>query len=724
MISCLGRFLLGVAALAVPSSSAVPGIAGRIVDPGDRPVTDVEIWVVPEDYAKMTPATVLAGPAAVTGSDGRFALRSRTVGDHERLRACRKGYKPVELPVRKPAATELRIVLTPTVHLAGHVVDADGTPLHGASVSASSSSGPRYYAFVTKEPPCYFPLVSSEITDAEGAFTLELGGAGHYEVSASGAAHPATHLSRLYVPPEGLDGLEIRMESGLTIQGHVADPDGHPIVGAQIRLSNTGSTASASSDDDGNFLLEGVATGEGSLTAKHDGFLDTFLRVQIRPEGTRIDLVLRPDPHLEIRGRVIGQDGTPVAGARLTDGYRSTLTLADGSFVLPGNPGSHELLAEKDGFATTETGNVVLKDRSIDGVEIRLSHTLTLAGRVLGIDAAAVGKISVSSNSPTTNREATVDSEGRFEIRDLPPREWTLSAQAGDRIALDRFTPPAGLAKVVVHDLQFPPVFEVRGRVIGPKGEPIEGASLELNGPNPAHFRARTLADGSFAVGVADGTYSLSVSAEGYSSRDTEQPIVIAGARVEGLEIQLGPNIVLTGRLLGLEPGETVQFIQAQGPRFARPGAWSTDDDAHYRQTGLWPGDWTIIAGYTSGPLLPTAPERLGRGTIHIPAGATEATLDLDFQLGDLTLTVRSAQPDAPFRASLLNEDGTELIGSSNRLLGGVVSQGGRVRFERLQAGHYRLQIEYASGTRATEQTIELASDREVVIDLPSTSPP
>ncbi|HEX3555073.1 MAG TPA: carboxypeptidase regulatory-like domain-containing protein [Thermoanaerobaculia bacterium] len=692
-------------------------IAGWIVDPGDRPVESVEIWVVPEDYAEITQATHQAGPATVSGPDGRFELRERAVGDHERLRACRKGYSPAEFPVKRPASTEPRIVLTPTVHLAGHVVGADGEPLPGATVSAWPT-GQERGDLIMPDPPCPSSFFSSALTDAKGDFIVELGGAGHYEVAASGAGHLSTRLERLHVPAEGLDGLQVRMEAGVTVNGHVADPEGQPVVGAAIRLSGGRSSVAAASDDGGDFLLEGVEPGERSVDVRHDDFATEERKVQIRPEGTRLDLVLHPVSHLEIRGRVIGPDGAPVAGALVTKDRcqcQSTSTLADGSFLLPGDKGAHELVAEKDGFAPTETGDITVENRSIDGVEIRLSYGLTLTGRVLGIDPAAVSKILVRVVAGSLREiQGAIDSEGRFEVPHLPPGKWDLYAQAGDRYASVELTPPAGLTEVV-HDLQFPPVAEVRGRVTGPGGEPIEGASLWFSGNTYAHFQAQTLADGSFAVGVTDGTYTLSVSAEGYSSREAERPIVVEGAPVEDVEIQLGPNIVLTGRLLGLEPGETVHF-QAVGPPSYRPGPCTSDDEGHYRQTGLWPGDWTIIAGYTSGTLLYGSPERLATGKVHIPSGTTEATLDLDFRMGDLTLTVRSAHPNESFLAALLNADGSALIKNAFGQ-GGVSSQDGVVRFERLQAGTYRLRIQDQRGKQMQDQPIELTADREVVID-------
>ncbi|HEX4960584.1 MAG TPA: carboxypeptidase regulatory-like domain-containing protein [Thermoanaerobaculia bacterium] len=687
-------------------------IAGWVVDPGDRPVEGVEIWVVPKDCVDITQALHQASPAAVTGPDGHYELRDRAVGDAERLRACRKGYVPQEFPAQGPASTEPRIGLTPSVHLAGRVMSADGEPLPGTQVIAFPS-GQVASDVITLDPPCPCPFGSSALAGAEGTFTLELASAGRYDVTANGAGHLRTTLPRLHVPREGLDGLEIRMDEGTMVSGHVADPEGHPVVGASISLSGPRSFASASSDGGGNFLLEGVETGERTAGARHDGFASEERKVQVRSEGTRIDFVLHPAPCLEIRGRVTGPDGAPVAGVLISDSRESTASLADGSFRLPVDPGAHSLLAEKDGFAPMKTEDVTVADRPVEGVEIRLGYGMTLTGQVLGIDPATVDKVSVFLASVMRFREAPLDSEGRFEVPSLPPGEWGLLAQAGDRTASERFTPPAGLTEVV-HDLQFPPVSEIRGRVTGPGGEPIEGASLWLSESRPGvHFQTRTLADGSFAVGVTDGTYTLSVRAEGYSGRDAERPIVVAAAPVEDVEIQLGPNVVLSGRLLGMGPDETLQSLQAEGPPSYARGAWTTDQEGHYRQVGLWPGDWTITASASQGALPWLSPVRLTTGRIHIPPGATEVTLDLDFHVGDLTLAAHSAHPGEPFRATLLNADGSELIKYPSL-------EDGAFLFKRLQAGTYRLRIEGRPGQTVQEQPIELTADREVVIDLPA----
>ncbi len=450
------------------------------------------------------------------------------------------------------------------------------------------------------------------------------------------AGHLATRLEHLLVPPEGLDGVEIRMAGGTVVTGHLSDPQGHAVAGASISFSGPSSYVKTASDSGGDYLLEGVGPGAQSVLIEHPDFETATAEVQVPAEGTRFDLTLHPAPHLEIRGRVSGPDGAPVEGAVLSLSCRcqKTSTEADGSFVLTVGKGAYKLLVEKDGFAPVETASVTVQDRSVDGVEIQLSYGMTLTGRVLGAAPAAVDKVVITLLSVGfLDREAPVDAEGRFEVANLPPGEWSLFAQAGDRIAFARFTPPGGQAEVV-HDLQLPPISEIRGRVTGPAGEPIAGASLWFHGSPGQTLRANTLADGSFAVGVTDGTYTMNAMAEGYSSRDAERPIVIAGAPVDDVEIQLGTNVVLTGRLLGLERGGTLRSLEVIGPSAYRPDGWTVDLEGNYRLMGLSPGDWTLKGTFGLG-----AQERSAMGRVHIPPGATTATLDLDFRRKDLTST-------------------------------------------------------------------------------------
>ena len=420
-------------------------IAGWIVDPDGRPVEGAEIWIVAEESTSTSQAARQAGPAAVTRRDGGFELRDRSVGDHEKLRACLKGFLPAEFQAQGPAATEPRIVLTPSTQIAGRVLTADGDPLSGARVSASLSSGPAGSDIVLPDPPC--PFDDSAVAGAEGAFTLELKGPGRYDVTALGAGHLVAELDHLLVPPEGLEGVEIRMDDGTVVFGHVSDPEGHSVAGASISLAGSRSYTQTTTDGGGDYLLEGVGPGDEHLLIEHPDYETGNEELNISAKGGRLDLMLLSHvSHFEIRGRVSDLNGAPVEGAIISSSSDKTSTGADGSFVLSVSKGSYDLLAEKEGYSPARVAGVVVKDRSLDGLQIRLGHGLTLTGRVLGVDPAAVTENAVSvliTGSTFNETLAPIDSTGRFEIPNLPMGEWDLSAQAGERKASDRFTLPA-----------------------------------------------------------------------------------------------------------------------------------------------------------------------------------------------------------------------------------------------------------------------------------------
>jgi hypothetical protein len=681
-------------------------VAGWITDPGGRPVEGVEIWVVPEESTTITQAGRKAGAAAVTGRDGRFELRDRSVGDHEKLRACRQGFLPAEFQAQGPGATEPRVALTPSTQIAGRVVNAGGDPIPGARVFAPLSSGPPGSDVILPDPPC--PFNDSATTGAAGDFTLELKGPGRYDLTAIGAGYLTTHLDHVLVPAEGLEGVEIRMDGGAVVLGHLYDPESHPVAGASLTLSGLRSNSQSSSDSGGDFLLEGACDGD-HLVIEHPDFETAATEISIPSPGMRMNFVLLTRvSRLEARGRVTGPDGAPVEGAVVSSTVAKTTTLADGSFVVRVRKGANRLAVEKEGFAAAAL-DVMTQDRSLDGLEIRLGSGLTLTGRVLGIDPLAVTDSSIWVQTHDGHGiPAPIDSTGRFEAHNLPPEAWDLSARAGERQASERFTPPPGQTEVV-HDLEFAPVSEVRGRVTGPDGEPVAGASLQLAGRQLANgygaeFHTQTQADGSFAIETPDGTYTLSASADGYAGREADRPIVVAGAPVEDVEIQLGADIVLSGRLLGLETGDTLMNLKIEGPPAYHPGAWTVDQEGRYRQAGLWPGDWTVTAVFQLGDQ-----GRIASGKVHIPSGATEATLDLDFHIGDLTLTVRPTVSDRGYLyPSLYDVAGGELTN-------GRYAENGSYSFSHLRAGPYRLH--YKKGDQIQEQLVELTADQELVLD-------
>ncbi len=119
--------------------------------------------------------------------------------------------------------------------------------------------------------------------------------------------------------------------------------------------------------------------------------------------------------------------------------------------------------------------------------------------------------------------------------------------------------------------------------------------------------------------------------------------------------------------------------------------------------TGLRPGDFLVSATFEL-----EGQDRRASGALHIPNDATEATLDLDFHLGDLTLTVRSTDPHNALNLALSSTDGSSLLEC-------LYTEDHACYFPHLRQGTYRLS--YQKPTLRQDQTVELTGNQELMID-------
>jgi hypothetical protein len=138
--------------------------------------------------------------------------------------------------------------------------------------------------------------------------------------------------------------------------------------------------------------------------------------------------------------------------------------------------------------------------------------------------------------------------------------------------------------------------------------------------------------------------------------------------------------------------------------------------DGCYRFKSLEPGDWSVTTGLRTGypQFFRDGKERQGQSHITVAPGASEAVLDLDLALGDRTLTVRPTGAEKPGELCLrlLLPDGGTLVEYACQ------EADGAFHVSRLRAGSYRIQILDRKDQIVMKGSVELTSDREMVIDL------
>jgi hypothetical protein len=691
-------------------------LKGQVRDPEGRPIAGAEVWVRPERWGTegARPDAHTEGPAAISGPDGGFEIPDLPLQDLEGLIVCRKGYIQRLTLAEDLAAGDVRVVLSPATPLSGRVTDPKGKPVAGAQISVLLS-GASVSCLALPPGPC--PSHEFTRADEEGRFHLDLRQPGWYNVNVYSEKYLSSRLERVRVlPAVGLAGLKIALEEGVVVEGRVLTAEGRPIQGARLSLSGGRSASSdLESRGDGSYRFDAIEPGKRTLDVEHPDFSSEWRETQVPLEGMRLDIVLHPRQRTFIRGWVAGPDGRPTEGAVVSSAHDTqTTTSADGTFELEVNmeevtveglDNETWLRAEKEGYGPGFSG--ILKP-PVDGVEVRLNPGITLTGRLLGLEPEELTEARVSvywRDGYSPKGESVVDAEGRYRVQDLAPGTWTISTNAGSQRLKRTLTLEAGSTEVIV-DLIFDPTFEIRGRVMGPEGEPIK-TWLQFDHPDGTLQSVWTREDGSYSIRLKDGTWKAVTNHRGYFNGE-KKVVPVNGSPVDGVDFHLEKSVVLTGRFLGFQPGELTGSVKADGP----VSWWGeiVDQEGNYHIPGLGPGEWDVTAVHTDFGLG----RRTAQGRITIPSGATEATLDLDFSLGPLTLSVRlaSAGEVEDLALRLLRPDGTELIDFARRF------DDGTFRFHRLREGGYRIQVRDGDGQVLAEQAVELGADMEVVVEV------
>ena len=431
--------------------------------------------------------------------------------------------------------TRMTIVMKKGLEVTGIVVNRDGTPVPGAEIML------EYFAM---SPTKIEPVAT---TGADGRFTVR-DAMPHCCISA---------IAKGYVPSMGpllqtrQGAVELRLvlpgPAGV-ITGRVEDQNGDPIARALVRIGvddgnrmkHQGTLPDGSfgvapiplevyTDEEGNFRAESVTPGSVAIGVRSTGlapFRGTC-NVFADRETTKFVRLLRG---AVCTGTVRDSAGAPMTGVEVRSGQRSTIgelqarTTADGTYRLAGlPPGEVEMVAvDKDRTRVQKTLRVS------DGQSVEWNATFSvgtpLHGRVLtdGGDPVVNGTIYVIAPRKGERPRSIVgrtrtDREGRFRVPRCPEGVSVQFSGRGYKNA-NRSDVVPGDGEIVfrVHKVEFN--VTVKGRVVGPFGEPIGGARVECGSKS-----ARTdIGTGGFTIGrLSAGSYQVRITAKGFAEYRT-----------------------------------------------------------------------------------------------------------------------------------------------------------------------------------------------------------
>ncbi len=575
---------------------------------------------------------------------------------------------------------ELALTLRTGVAVSGIVVDDRGGSVAGAKVWARDASSWDYGSGDR----------GAVTSAADGTFTIAAVAPGSYRLQGTDETHAPGQSELVTVAADhATTGVKVVLAAAARITGTVFSADGAPAPYATIKVSSTEWSTDmtyrqAAADDRGQFVVEALPRKPLRLRAESETAASKITDVDLatQPERTGVKLVL--DQTGSIAGVVVDRDGQPVAESSvsavpdfLSDerprqdfilaSSSATTTDGGGRFVLRGlEDGSYRLAASRGGHG----------DRTAWGTDSVVARTgATDVRLVLPTPGGLRGKVSVTGGSAPSlalvaagweYRVTTKD--GTFELGGMNPGKYDLRISGPDFAEVTR-------GDVVVSDGKITDVGTItvtagrnlRGRVVDPKGAPIEGARVLVGkmifgdgktsgGNDPDGAEQAGLRTGTTG---ADGTFAVrGISKDG--------GVVVAEHTTAGrsIAIELRPgtedveNVTLTLRGYGVVTGQVTRKGQPVAGATVSATPIGSSGQAVFVQSGTdgrfvmdrVPEGSTAVQAMQTAMMSAVSASR----TIVVVAGApTDASIDIPAGDNELTVEV-GPQPGATVNAAWL----------------------------------------------------------------------
>ena len=300
-------------------------------------------------------------PPVFTNADGAFELID-VPSTGRKLLVEKTGFASTSADISEPRGT-IEIRLSKGAAISGRVIDENGEPVVGASVSAEQSGQQR-----------------NGVTDERGQYRIGDLAAGTYEIRVAGTTgdgttipgapiewrravswEPTTATSVEVAAGDERSGIDVALvtrvgpaieagaarSTGAAIRGRITTADGRPVSRARVQIVGRGIPASRSvlTDRSGAYQFANLTAGEYLVSSAKPPFLatqygqsHTFERGKTIAVGTdaveNIDITLQQGG--AIAGRVVDENGDPVSGLRV---QLAEVLFAAGRRQLIGVPG-------------------------------------------------------------------------------------------------------------------------------------------------------------------------------------------------------------------------------------------------------------------------------------------------------------------------------------------------------------------------------------------------
>jgi protocatechuate 3,4-dioxygenase beta subunit len=589
-------------------------------------------------------------------------------------------------------------------------------------------------------------------TGKDGAYEIRGLEAGPYELRASAegfrprtvAPPPVAEGQTATVPPIDLSRRP-PLKDG--IEAKVTDPFGRPIKGAKVLattmpwdlhlaigpeltgvrdvIHRTGVT-----DDGGTVVLSPLPPEKYSVVANAPGFATLAFEDVVLAAGRVQKLTFRLGPAAAIAGVVVDENGRPLKDAFVMGLHQpsfassvATKSLADGTFTLDGlREGNYMVVAGQD-----DHGQVVanpIKSPS-GGNRLQLGGAGVVEGTIVRPDGRPVtsARVRPFRSGPfeyvySMSREVK-DDHGKFRMP-LPPGAWRFHVQAEDGMMSQDVTTTVEVGKTSQVRIVIPVTGIVRGVVVDPNGDHVEGAEVYVRmggfppGPSREQY-ARSDADGRFTVtGLALEPVGLHVRHPRYADASFDaKPQLSSDAKEVTIRLSAGCRVV--GRVADVEgrgvPGEQVNLFQ----NFFEAVTTFCDGEGNYAFEAVAPGTYQATTGR-----FENGAGGLMKSGIQVPAGGT-VTVNFETKAGQggVSGVVRlGGNPVAGASITVTDRRGFDHVVTV------TTDAAGKFEAVGLEYGDVRVRVDTQDGISATKSTriSQEEPNATVAVDLGSST--
>ena len=673
-------------------------ITGQVRDPNNNPLDKVSISAKKKERFHSDDEFLLKTTA---DRNGRFVLENASAGEWEvsaRSEDPAKPYfiAPVIVDVGESKQTE------PIEMIAKEGFRLKGKYVTNYKINVKGDGGlPGIHAGVFEPSRVWMEFRTEE----DGSFDIwgfPSEGEGDIRFVGVGGFHNFVKMPKMYsffkvygesirfenVPPRTYEDIEVHYLLAGMVSGTVVDQAGHPLPGVEIIVRPGGRIIRT--NDKGQYKSRIPPCEDVTLEVREPSLRQKIFQSDIfkLEEGETVEKdltvsreqakLLEHKQGLELSGRVLTEEGQPVAGAIVCLGNTYITESADrcsnreylswqGGLFHPANlqsksdghflfnfllPGKTDVWAEHP-----QWGWAWMRDIKTDAkdIELRLrlqSEMIRLSGAVLNADrepSEGARILLYIKRGDSLVAQTKSDAEGRFEIEVDPP--WTHFRQL-TLLCIPKSGPPAWriMPYCSAENLQIWLKKEtvVTGRVVNSKGKGVASATVRFDNVKDRDYgitwfsdemaevapSVHTDAKGNFTINRVPLGGSISLRAEhpDYGSERASN-IVATGEGTRIADIQLPDGITIEGTVRFASTNEVAKGIKVRVVRSSKTLSQATTDiSGRYCLGGIGvPGFYEMLRIRAEGP--GETPEWEGQATVEKELKPGDRLTDIDIYL-------------------------------------------------------------------------------------------